>query len=378
MPTYRLSKPFYLWVHFISSIIFISHQQHMSIGGNGVLANATILVTGGTGSLGYALIEQLLLHRPARIIVYSRNETSQFIMSRKFEDASLAFWIGDVRDQDSLHQACQGVDYIFHLAALTHVSFCEEHPQEALKTNVVGTQYVIEAAIANQVQAVIFASTDQAVEPTSCYGMTKAMGENLIMNANIVSESTRFIAVRSSNVLGTHGSVPHVLLDQIKNKKLVSMMDRGKTCFITPMKQAVDLLLKALQSGIGGELYTMKMPSCALVHMAEVFIEMCDEGDVRLIFTGSASSGKGKIHDILISESESRHTVKVGDSYFIVLPQLGLPRLHEHYAAYPSMVVGEYTSAEGAMMKEEIRELLFDSGLLYEVHVSKQAQGSRD
>lgn len=140
--------------------------------------NQTILVTGGTGSWGYELVRQLLPQNPKEIIIFSRNESSQVTMSRTFEDSRLSFCIGDIRDKEAIVKACESVDYVFHLAALKHVPVCEEQPYEALKTNVIGTQHVIEAAIANQVKRVIYISTDKAANPSNFYGMTKAIGRN--------------------------------------------------------------------------------------------------------------------------------------------------------------------------------------------------------
>ena len=166
-----------------------------------------ILVTGGTGSWGYELIRQLLPMEPAEVIVYSRSESSQVAMSRAFEDPRLTFRIGDVRDREALSNACKGVDLLFHLAALKHVPVCEDQPYEALKTNVLGTQNVIEAAIENKVERVINISTDKAANPSNFYGMTKAIGEKLIVYANLLRSDTKFVCVRGGNVLGTNGSV---------------------------------------------------------------------------------------------------------------------------------------------------------------------------
>lgn len=180
--------------------------------------NTRILVTGGTGSWGYELIRQLLPQEPKEIIVFSRNESTQVAMQRSFEDNRLSFCIGDIRDREALIRATEEVDYVFHLAALKHVPVCEEQPYEALKTNVVGTQYVIEAAIENKVKKVIYISTDKAANPSNFYGMTKAIGEKLIVQANLLRTDTKFVCVRGGNVLGTNGSVIHLFHKQIHEK----------------------------------------------------------------------------------------------------------------------------------------------------------------
>lgn len=193
--------------------------------------NKRILVTGGTGSWGHELIQQLLPQHPREVIIYSRSESAQVAMNRQFEDHRLSFCIGDIRDKEALSTACQGVDYVFHLAALKHVPVCEDQPYEALKTNVIGTQNVIEAALENDVDKVIYISTDKAANPSNFYGMTKAIGEKLIVYANLLRGRTRFVTVRGGNVLGTNGSVVHLFKDQIRQKGEVSITDMNMTRF---------------------------------------------------------------------------------------------------------------------------------------------------
>jgi UDP-N-acetylglucosamine 4,6-dehydratase/5-epimerase len=168
-----------------------------------MLTQSNILVTGGTGSIGYDLIRHLLSHNPNKIIVYTRNESGQIAMKRAFDDSRLCFFIGDIRDKEALIQASRGVDYLFHLAALKHVPVCEEQPLEALKTNVIGTQNVIDAALQNKVKKVINMSTDKAADPSNFYGMTKIIGEKLMILSNHLSKHTKLICVRGGNVLGT-------------------------------------------------------------------------------------------------------------------------------------------------------------------------------
>jgi UDP-N-acetylglucosamine 4,6-dehydratase len=165
-------------------------------------------VTGGTGSWGQELVRKLLLEQPKEIRIFSRNEFTQVRMQRDFQfNPKLKFIIGDIRDLEALDEACRNVDYLFHLAALKHVPVCEEQPDEALKTNVKGTENVIRASIRNQVKKVIDVSTDKAVNPINFYGMTKALGEKLMIRANGLGTSTRFVCIRGGNVLGTNGSV---------------------------------------------------------------------------------------------------------------------------------------------------------------------------
>ena len=170
-------------------------------------------------------------------------------------------------------RACERVDYVFHLAALKHVPVCEDQPYEALKTNVIGTQNVIEAAIANKVKRVIYISTDKAANPSNFYGMTKAIGEKLIVYANLLHSEHKFVCVRGGNVLGTNGSVVHLFMNQIKNKQQVSITDMNMTRFFLTLQDAITLLFKASEESIGGEIFVMTMPTCRIVDLAEVLIE---------------------------------------------------------------------------------------------------------
>lgn len=190
-----------------------------------------ILITGATGSWGHELVKQLLAKNPKEIRIFSRNEASQVAMQRKFKDDRLRFIIGDIRDKDSIVTACHQVDLLFHLAALKHVPVCEDQPLEALKTNVIGTQNVIEAAIVNEVKKVVNISTDKAANPANFYGMTKAISEQLITHANLLTEKTKFVTIRGGNVLGTSGSVIYVFKEQIETTGKVSITDKRMTRF---------------------------------------------------------------------------------------------------------------------------------------------------
>ncbi|GAB2694286.1 polysaccharide biosynthesis protein [Paenibacillus thermoaerophilus] len=318
----------------------------------------TILITGGTGSWGYELVRQLLPQRPRKIIVYSRNESSQVAMKRAFDDPRLAFCIGDVRDRAALNAACRDVDYLFHLAALKHVPVCEDQPYEALKTNVLGTQNVIEAAIENKVKKVINISTDKAANPSNFYGMTKAIGEKLIVYANMLGSDTKFVCVRGGNVLGTNGSVIHLFMKQIREQNKIGITDRGMTRFFLTMEEAIALLLHASVEGIGGETFVMMMPTCRILDLAEVLMEA--EGkkmeEVAVVELGVRPGEK--IHEILYSEYEAQNTVQFDDNYLVILPSIELPELKRRYGGYPKVKLSNYSSADNLMSKQEIRELL--------------------
>lgn len=327
-----------------------------------MFTNQRILVTGGTGSWGYELISQLLPLNPKQVIVYSRSEATQVAMEREFEDPRLTFRIGDIRDKEALTAACQQVDYVFHLAALKHVPVCEEHPYEALKTNVVGTQHVIEAAIENHVKKVIYISTDKAANPSNFYGMTKAIGEKLIVYANLLSKHTKFVCVRGGNVLGTNGSVVHVFKNQIRQKGQISITDHNMTRFFLTLKDAISLLFKASIESVGGEIFVMMMPTCRIVDLAEVLIEASGRSDVTLVETGIRPGEK--IHEILMSDFESLTTVVYDEEYLVILPTLEIPDLNERYQHLSKVSFNSFSSEHQLMTKSEIRDILRRGGFL--------------
>lgn len=324
--------------------------------------NQVILVTGGTGSWGHELIRQLLPQQPKEIIVYSRGEAAQVAMSRAFDDKRLTFRIGDIRDKEALTAACRHVDIVYHLAALKHVPVCEEQPGEALKTNVVGTQNVIEAAIENKVKKVLYISTDKAANPSNFYGMTKAIGEKLIVYANLIQEETRFVCVRGGNVLGTNGSVIHLFKQQIRERHQVSITDMEMTRFFFTMPEAIQLLFKASRESVGGEIFVMLMPTCRIVDLAQVIIEESGVTGVSMVEFGVRPGER--IHELLLSEYESRTTVVYDDEYLVILPALEIAGLQERYGDLPGVTFGELSSEHHLMDKEAIRGLLARGGFL--------------
>ncbi|MCR8645194.1 polysaccharide biosynthesis protein [Paenibacillus sp. N1-5-1-14] len=324
--------------------------------------NKRILVTGGTGSWGYELIRQILPQNPKEIIVFSRNESAQVAMKRAFEDERLSFCIGDIRDREALISACQDVDYVYHLAALKHVPVCEDQPYEALKTNVHGTQNVIDAAIENRVKKVIYISTDKAANPSNFYGMTKAIGEKLIVHANLLRTETKFVCVRGGNVLGTNGSVIHLFLKQIQEKNQIGITDKNMTRFFLTLQDAISLLFKASEDSLGGEIFVMTMPTCKIMDLADVLIDSMGKSNVEIIEFGIRPGEK--IHEILLTEFESLSTVVYDDQYLVILPTLDIPGLKAAYAQYPMVQVNSFCSSQSLMTKEQIKLMLIKGGFL--------------
>ncbi|MEI2443340.1 polysaccharide biosynthesis protein, partial [Priestia megaterium] len=283
--------------------------------------NQTILVTGGTGSWGYELVRQLLTYNPKEIRIFSRSESNQFTMGQEFDnDSKLKFVIGDIKEKDSMIEACKGVDYIFHLAALKHVPVCEYQPIEALKTNVIGTQNVIDAALVSDVKRVVYISTDKAANPSNFYGLSKSMGERLIIHANTLTTNTKFVCIRGGNVLGTNGSVIHVFKKQIQEKGKIGITDSNMTRFFLTLEDAIKLVFKATFESIGGEIFVMKMPTCRIIDLAQVLIDESKKENVKVEVLGIRPGEK--IHELLLSEYESLTTITYDNEYFVILPQI--------------------------------------------------------
>ena len=319
--------------------------------------NQIILVTGGTGSWGYELVKQLLTYTPKEIRIFSRNESNQFTMKQEFDNnPKLQFIIGDIKEKDALIEASQDVDYIFHLAALKHVPVCEYQPLEALKTNVTGTQNVIDAAISCNVKRVVYISTDKASNPSNFYGLSKAMGERLIIHANTLNTKTRFVCIRGGNVLGTNGSVIHVFKKQIQEKGKIGITDLEMTRFFLTIEEAIKLVFKATIESLGGEIFVMKMPACKIIDLAQVLVEASNRKDIGVEILGIRPGEK--IHELLLSEYESLTTITYDDEYFVILPPIYIEGLKEHYSKFKPANLINYNSSKDLMSKEEIKEVL--------------------
>ncbi|RIX52339.1 NAD-dependent epimerase/dehydratase family protein [Paenibacillus nanensis] len=323
---------------------------------------ATILITGGTGSWGQELTRKLLSFEPKEIRVFSRNEFAQVQMQRSFEHPALRFMIGDVRDQEAVSEACRNADYVFHLAALKHVPICELQPDEALKTNVIGTENVINASIRHGVKKVIDVSTDKAVDPINFYGMTKAFAEKLMIRANALSDTTRFVCVRGGNVLGTQGSVVPYFKNLLLQKKDLPLTSPKMTRFFLTLSQAIDLLLKAAIESVGGETYVMKMKACRIDQLAEVLIDHFSDGTSALKIIGLRPGEK--LHEVLVSPYEAERTYKFGGQYYVILPEGASQPLHDKYSALEKAGFTQYHSDLTLLSKEEIKAMLQEGGFL--------------
>jgi UDP-N-acetylglucosamine 4,6-dehydratase len=279
------------------------------------LTDRSILVTGGTGSFGNKFVEMALRdHRPRRLVVLSRDELKQHEMALRFGDDRLRFFLGDVRDSARLLRAMDGVDVVIHAAALKQVPACEYNPFEAVKTNVLGAQNVIDAAIDRGVSRIIALSTDKAVNPVNLYGATKLCAEKIFVQANVYAgaHATRMSVVRYGNVVGSRGSViPH--FQEQRASGTVSVTDPKMTRFWITLEQGVNFVIRCLDVMRGGEIFVPKIPSMRILDLVDAIAPEC-----RVSFVGIRPGEK--INEVLISEDEARATFEVDDMY-VVMPQ---------------------------------------------------------
>lgn len=278
-----------------------------------------VLVTGGTGSFGKKFVELMLKdHHPAKLIVFSRDELKQHEMRVSgFEHPNLRYFIGDVRDQARLERAMQGVSIVVHAAALKQVPACEYNPMEAIKTNILGSSNVIEAALDTGVKKVVALSTDKAVNPINLYGATKLAAEKLFVQSNAYAggTATRYSCVRYGNVVGSRGSVIPLFLQQRQNGKL-TITDERMTRFWLTLDQGVRFVIRCVEAMHGGEVFVPKIPSTRIVDLARV---IAPQATLNVI---GIRPGE-KLHEVLIHEDEARSTIELKDM-FVVQPSEAL------------------------------------------------------
>ncbi|MDA8333833.1 MAG: polysaccharide biosynthesis protein [Peptococcaceae bacterium] len=333
----------------------------------GLFKGRTILITGGTGTIGREVARQVLEAGPAAVRIYSRDESKQFDMQQDFSGcANLRFFIGDIRDKERLLLAMEDVDTVFHTAALKHVGACEYNPFEAVKTNIYGTQNVIDAALARNVRRVIVTSSDKAVNPVNTMGVSKLMAEKLTTAANHYKGKKRtvFASVRFGNVLGSRGSVLPLIKEQIKRGGPVTLTHPDMTRFVLSLPEAVGLLFKATALARGGEVFVLKMPVMRVADLMHVLVENLapalghDPSQIKIHVTG-AKPGE-KLYEELISEEERARTLLKEDLY-VVLPSTG-----QGTETRGPQAVGASLASNGVsyLSNPEIRSYLYDRNLV--------------
>ncbi len=280
------------------------------------LENKVILITGGTGSFGQAVVRRLLDLNVSKVIVFSRDEKKQFDMGNNFNSDKLRFVLGDVRDRDSIFHAMYGVDFVFHAAALKQVPNCEFFPIEALKTNAFGAHNVIDAAIFSNVERVVVLSTDKAVHPINVMGMTKALMERIMIAASREKRGrTVFCGTRYGNVMYTRGSVIPYFIEQIQRGQPVTVTNGQMTRFLMPLSHSVDLVLYALAYGENGDIYVRKSPASTIANLAEGVVALFKPGhEIKEIGTRPGE----KLHECLITGEEGRLAYELKDRYVVL------------------------------------------------------------
>lgn len=286
--------------------------------------NKNILIIGGTGTIGQAMTKKMLQLNPKVIRILSRDEYKQFIMKDELgKYKNVRFLLGDVRDRERLDRAMSGIDIVFHLAALKHVPACEYDPFEAVKTNVIGTENVIQCAIKNKVERVVYTSSDKSVSPTNTMGATKLLAERLISSADYSKggKIPVFAAVRFGNVIGSRGSVIPLWRKQILENREITITDPNMTRFMMTIEQAVTLTLKACKLAEGGEIFVLKMPVIRLGDLADAAIEKfskelkIDKNQIKINEIGLRSGEK--MYEELMTEDESVYAIEYEDMFGI-------------------------------------------------------------
>lgn len=274
----------------------------------------TLLITGGTGSFGNAVLDRFLDTDIGEIRIFSRDEKKQDDMRHLYKNDKIKFYIGDVRDYDSLHAAMRGVDYVFSAAALKQVPSCEFYPLEAVRTNVIGTGNTIEAAIANGVKRIVVLSTDKAVYPINAMGMSKALMEKVMIakSRNVSPEMTRLCGTRYGNVMASRGSVIPLFIQQIKAGKPLTITDPNMTRFMMSLPDAVNLVLFAFEHAEQGDIFVQKAPAATIGDLAEVLREIFGaDNEIRIIGTRHGE----KLYETLLSKEEAVKAVDLGNYY---------------------------------------------------------------
>ncbi|MFA5252600.1 MAG: UDP-N-acetylglucosamine 4,6-dehydratase (inverting) [Phycisphaerae bacterium] len=324
-----------------------------------MLNDKTILITGGTGSFGQAFVKKILAdYKLRRVIIYSRDEYKQYMMRKKFSghDKQLRFFLGDVRDKNRLLRAFEGVDYVVHAAALKQVPALEYNPTEAVNTNVMGADNIVDAAIDRGVKKVVALSTDKAVNPINLYGATKLVAEKMFIAANAYGGGrVKFSVVRYGNVMGSRGSVIPFFMG-LKNSgvKEFPITDERMTRFWITLEQGVGLVLKVLEEAEGGEIFIPKIPSMNITDLAKAIEPSC-----TFKYTGIRPGEK--LHESLVSYDEARN-VKEFDGVYVILPQFfESHRVFKKYDKYPSVPEGFVFCSDTNKMylgRDELRKMI--------------------
>jgi len=322
-----------------------------------------ILITGGTGSLGKALTKQILKSEVDTIRIYSRDELKQSDMQAELDDNRLRFFIGDVRDKERLSRALEDVNIVIHAAALKQVPVAEYNPFEAVKTNVYGSQNLIESCLDKNVETALAVGTDKAVAPFNTYGATKLLMERLFISANYYkgNRDINFVCVRYGNVLGSRGSIVPTLVNQIKNNKKITITDPEMTRFNITMDQAIGLIMRAL-NGMGGEVFIPKLKAYKTGDMRDAIVDLMGaKNEIQKI---PVRPGE-KYHESLISKDEIRNVYETNEDYILFEEQTQVHDLDSIKSIKKAELTDSYSSDKVELLsKEELKQILLDEKLV--------------
>ena len=339
----------------------------------------SIFVTGSCGTIGAELVAQLLSnpkYNPKELIGIDNNESALFFQDQLYlDDSRASFFVTDIRDKDELSNRMKGADLVIHAAALKHVILCERSPEQAVQTNINGVQNVIAAASLNDVEIVIFTSSDKAVNPTNVMGTTKLMGERLMTAANSSKRENGpiFASTRFGNVLGSSGSVIPIFRNQISNGGPVTLTDKNMTRFVMSVEEAVELVLNSVMEAKGGEVFVTKMPVMKIEDLAIAMIEELSPNEIEVTEIGSKPGEK--LYEELMSDEETRRTIEL-DKFFSVLPAFrGIySDIDYNYSTIVSELVEDpYVSEQQTSLTvEEVKDFLRNNKLLLDANVNEQ------
>jgi len=339
----------------------------------------SIFVTGSCGTIGAELVAQLLSnpkYNPKELIGIDNNESALFFQDQLYlDDSRASFFVTDIRDKDELSNRMKGADIVIHAAALKHVILCERSPEQAVQTNINGVQNVIAAASLNDVEIVIFTSSDKAVNPTNVMGTTKLMGERLMTAANSSKRENGpiFASTRFGNVLGSSGSVIPIFRNQISNGGPVTLTDKNMTRFVMSVEEAVELVLNSVMEAKGGEVFVTKMPVMKIEDLAIAMIEELAPNEIEVTEIGSKPGEK--LYEELMSDEETRRTIEL-DKFFSVLPAFrGIySDIDYNYSTIVSELVEDpYVSEQQTSLTvKEVKDFLRNNKLLLDANVNEQ------
>ena len=323
-----------------------------------------VLITGGTGSLGTALTKKLLETNIDTIRIFSRDEWKQVQMQSEIKDKRLRYLIGDVRDKERLSRALEDIDIVIHAAALKQMPVAEYNPFEAIKTNIVGTQNLIESCLDNDVESALAIGTDKAVSPVNTYGATKLLMERLFVSANFYkgNHRTKFLCVRYGNVLGSRGSIVPVFVNQIKSGKKVTITDPSMTRFTITMNEALGLIFRALKNGNGGEVFVPKLNAYRVGDIKDAILDLLNSSKETEIISIRAGE---KIHESLISNDELRNTFEKNEDYVIIDKQLQDTGYLNNSDVIRTKLDHQYSSDKVTILTiDKLKELLINEKLI--------------